>query len=210
MHYLQSLELLQSLQSLYTTSHYRQWLYTTCHILNTSTRGVILNTSTQAHVNTSTMLIQDRAARCILSNQSTPCFSEMLAVWVVGVSLLCVAVCCSVLQCVAMCCSVLQCAAVCYSVLQCAARVLQCVDVCCGMGCGCRLAVADVQWHTRTHTQELTHWDVSFIHVELHNGIYDQLYIYIHIYIYMYLSIFHIWISIYMCVCICIYIYIYI
>jgi len=41
------------------------------------------------------------------------------------VSVLCVAVCCSVLQCVAVCCSVLQCLAVSCSVLQC---VAQCVE----------------------------------------------------------------------------------
>ena len=55
------------------------------------------------------------------------------AVWC---SVMCVAVCCSVLQCVAVCRSVSQCVAVCCSVLQCVAvccSVLQCVALCCGV-----------------------------------------------------------------------------
>jgi len=67
-------------------------------------------------------------------------FSWASASFIRALSLLCVAVCCSVLQCVAVCCSVLQCVAVCLqwvavccSVLAVRCSALQCVAVHCGV-----------------------------------------------------------------------------
>jgi len=63
------------------------------------------------------------------------CCSVLQCVAVCWSVLQCVAVCCSVLQCVAVCRSVLHCVAVCYSVLRFAVccSVAQCVAVCCSV-----------------------------------------------------------------------------